>query len=163
MAAPESRKTKRRRLRKRKRKQYEGLRSKVEQRPLHADKIVIDPSGAERMSEVLLEFVEPYLEFADTEETYQRLLMVAVMAWNASLFPEGEGQDMIDRVLQKATPAVPEELKTDLGEIVSMLIARKRRDFSEYTRAIVDFELTDTGSGYRLLVASTMEETRPEQ
>ena len=163
MAAPESRKTKRRRQRKRKRKQYESLKSKVEQRPLPEDKIVIDPSGAERMSEVLLEFVEPYLEFADTEEAHQTLLMMAIMAWNASLYSDGEGQDMIDRVLQKATSAAPEELRTDLREIMSALIARRRRDFSEYTRAIVDFELTDTGKGYRLLVASTIEETRPEQ
>ena len=46
-----------------------------------------------------------------------------------------------------------------LKEIVNMLIARKKAHFSEYRRAIIDFELTDTGRGYHLAVVSTLGET----
>ena len=39
-----------------------------------------------------------------------------------------------------------------------MMIARKQAYFSEYTRMIVNFELTETRDGYHLAVASTLEQ-----
>jgi hypothetical protein len=42
-----------------------------------------------------------------------------------------------------------------------MLMARKQAYFSAYRRNIIDYELTDTGKGYRLFVASTLEEVGP--
>ena len=114
------------------------------------------------MSEVLTDFVEPYLEFADTDEAYRKLLTLAVTAWNASLLPEEEQRDMVDRIFGEALPAATEELKTDLKEIMSILIARKKKFFSEYTRTIIDFELTDRGRDYHLTVASTLGETLPQ-
>lgn len=158
MASSKSRKTKRRRrgTRKRKQKWFERLKSKLEQGLFRGQKIIIEPSGQVKMSEVLADFVEPYLEFADTEEAYQKLLTLAVVAWNTSLFPEEEQQDMIDKTLE-AMPETPEEVKTGLKEIVNMLMARKKIYFSEYKRMIIDFELTDTGRGYHLSVVSTLE------
>ena len=52
-------------------------------------KVSVGPlSDGIKMSDVLEEFVEPYLEFAETEEAYRKLLSVAVVAWNVALFPE---------------------------------------------------------------------------
>jgi len=110
------------------------------------------------MSEVLTDFVEPYLEFTETEEDYRKLLTLAIMAWNASFLPEKEQQEMIDRVFDKGIPPGTEELKAGLKEIVNELIVRKKIYFSEYTRRIIDFEVTDTGRDYHLAVASTLEE-----
>ncbi|MFQ6015316.1 MAG: hypothetical protein ACE5NP_07725 [Anaerolineae bacterium] len=110
------------------------------------------------MSEVLGDFVEPYMDLADTEEAYHKLLTLAVMAWNASFLPEEEQEEMIDRVLAAGIPAGDDELRAGLKGIVNMLIARKKAYFSEYTRNIIDFEVTDTGQGYHLTVASTLEE-----
>lgn len=81
------------------------------------------------------------------------------MAWNASLLPKEEQQDMVDRIFDEGIPTATEELKTGLKEIVNKLIARKKAYFSKYTRTIIDFEVTDTGRGYRLAVASTLGET----
>lgn len=159
MASSKSKKTRRRRERKHKQKRFEGLTKKLEQGPFHGEKIVIEPSGEVKMSEVLTDFVEPYIEFTDTEEDYRKLLTLAVMAWNASFLPEKEQQDMIDRILDKGIPTGSEELKAGLKEIVSELIMRKKVYFLEYTRRIIDFEVTDTGTGYHLAVASTLEET----
>jgi hypothetical protein len=108
------------------------------------------------MSEVLSDFVEPYLEFADTEEAYRKLLTLAIVAWNTCLLPEEKHQDMIDGTLE-AMPETAEEVKTGLREIVNMLMARKKAYFSEYRRMILGYELTDTGRGYHLTVASTVE------
>jgi hypothetical protein len=109
------------------------------------------------MSEVLTDFVEPYLEFADTDEAQRKLLTLAIMAWNASFLPEEEQQDMINRVLDAGIPTGTEELKAGLKDIVNMLIDRKKVYFSEYTRRIIDYELTDRGRNYHLAVASTLE------
>ena len=110
------------------------------------------------MSDVLSDFVEPYREFADTEEAYRKLLTLGVIAWSAALRPEQERQEMVDKILADAQAAT-EEVEMELKEIVNMLIARKEAYFSEYRRDIIDFEVTDTGSGYHLSVASTLEET----
>jgi hypothetical protein len=37
------------------------------------------------MSEVLLEFVEPYFELAETEEEMEMILFAGIVAWNAAL------------------------------------------------------------------------------
>jgi len=152
------RKIKRRRKRQRKQKRFENFKKKLEQGPFREDKIVIEPSGKVKMSEVLTDFVEPYLEFTETVEDYRKLLTLAVMAWNASFLPEKEQQEMIDRVLDKGIPTGTEELKAGLKKIVNELIVRKKIYFSEYTRRIIDFEVTDMGRDYHLAVASTLEE-----
>jgi hypothetical protein len=110
------------------------------------------------MSAVLTDFVEPYVDCAETEEGFRKLLTLAVIAWNASFLPEDKQQDMIESVLDAGIPEGEDELKAGLKEIVSMLIARKKAHFSEYTRDIIDFEVTDLGENYHVSVASTPEE-----
>jgi len=156
MTSSKSRKTKRRR--KRRQKRLESFKRKLAQGPLRGQKIVIAPRGKEKMSEVLMDFVEPYLEFADTEEDFRKLLTLAAIAWNASFLSKEEQQDIVDSILDEGIPGATEELKTGLKEIVNMLIARKKAYFSQYTRRIIDFELTDIGRGYHLSVASTLGE-----
>jgi hypothetical protein len=157
---PKSR-SKRRHKRNQKPKRFEGLKRKLEQGPFRGQKTVIAPSGQARMSDVLADFVEPYRELADTEEAHRKLLTLAVMAWNAALLPEKEQHAMVDRVLDEGLPTATPELKIGLKEIVHRLMARKKAYFSENKRTIIDFELTDTGRGYHLAVASTLEETSP--
>jgi len=155
-----SKKRKRKRKRKRtdNRSEFERLKAKLEQGPFHGMKLVVAPSGSVKMSKVLEDFVEPYMGSVDTEQAYRRLLTLAVMAWNTSFLPEEERQEMIDRVLEAAIPSGDDELRAGLKGIVNMLIARKRAYFSEYTRHIIDFEVTDTGEEYHLTVASTLDE-----
>ena len=121
-------------------------------------RVVVEPGDALKMSEVLTDFVEPYVRFADTQEAYRRLLTLAVLAWNASFLPVREQREMINTVIDEGIPTATEELRTGLKDIVLMLIARKREHFSEHKRKIIDFEVTDTGKGYRVIVASTLEE-----
>lgn len=109
-----SRKSKHRR----KQNRFENLKRKLELGPFRTEKIVIEPCGEVKMSEVLMDFVEPYRELADAEEAYRKLLTLAVMAWNASFLPEKEQQDMIERVLDEGIQTGTEELKTGLKEIV---------------------------------------------
>ncbi len=158
MTSSESRKAQRRQRRRRKRRQkpLESLKRKLEQGALQGQEFVIEPSGEVKMSEVLTAFVEPYTRSANTEEAYRKLLMLAIVAWNAALLPEEDQQDIVDKAV-KAIPATSWAMRTYMRAFMSELIERKKTYFSEYTRMILDFELTDIGEGYHLSVASTME------
>jgi len=155
-------KQKRERKEKRKQKRFDALASKLARGPFRDRKLVIEPAGEVKMSEVLADFIEPYRDWADTEEAYRKLLTLAMLAWNASFLLTEEQQAMVDEVINGSLPAATEELKNGLKQIVNMLMARKQAYFSAYKRNIIDYELTDTGKDYRLSVASTLEGVGPQ-
>lgn len=154
-----SEKRRRRRLRRQKRKQraFPDL-------PLEEDilgtKLLMEPPGEVKMSEVLEAFVEPFLEFAETTEAMRRLFAVAMLAWNVSFFSEEERQEMIEEFIETAISSPTPEEREDIQEIVAVLLKRKKELFPEYNRKIISFELVDTGEEYRLLVASTLDQVR---
>ena len=45
---------------------------------LSGHKIVLQPSGEIKMSEVLIDFIEPYSEYWETEEELSKLLSLAI-------------------------------------------------------------------------------------
>lgn len=158
-ASKKSRKSRRRRRQKRSDspKRSDSLKSRLQEGPLRGREVVVAPVGDVKMSEVLWSFVEPYREFADTEETLLKLLTLAFLAWNATLLPEEKRPDMVDKVFEALPP--DEELRAGLKGIVDELIERKERYFSRYNRPIIDFELQDRGRDYHLTVLSTLGET----
>ncbi len=136
------------------RKPLEAFRQKLARGPWRGMKTKIMPGRGPKMSAVLLDFVEPYTKYADTDEAYRKLLTLAVMAWNASLMPAEERRRMIDSVLNAGIPGGTKKLKADLKKLVEELIARKEAHFGQYTQMIVDFQLQDTDEGLHLSVAS---------
>jgi len=114
-------------------------------------KVLVNPAGYEKMSEVLGRFVDPYAQYADSEEDYKRLYSVAVIAWNAALLPP-TGRSMI----QKAIQATVSSGGNDAELIINELIQRKERYFDEYTRMILHYEIEMEGDGVRVSVASTL-------
>lgn len=136
----------------------ESFKSKLEREPIGSENVVFSSSEEAKMSEVLTDFITPYRQEVDTEEAYQRLLELAVMAWNAALLPELEQQRMINTMLTEGFPKVNKEIKQGVRDILEELIARKNQYFSENKRLIIDFELKDRGKDYHLSVASTLSE-----
>ena len=47
-------------------------------------------TGGIKMSEVIENFIEPYMDLANTEENLRKLLTLAGLAWNTALFPKEE-------------------------------------------------------------------------
>ena len=147
----------RKRVRKRKPKRYERLRKQMTQGPLGdvlgETKFEIDPEGQDKMSEVMLEFVAPYLESLETEEEYSKLFMVALVAWNASFLPRKKRKELVDKVL--AAGIRTGEAREGVKAIVDALIARKDAHFSQYKRTIVAFDVKGDGDAFHVSVAST--------
>ena len=154
---PERRRRRRRRRPKRepKEERLESWKRRLEKGPLRGKEIAFGPSGDVSMSDVLLDFIEPFRGLADTNEAMHRLITIALIAWNGALKPEDERQAFIQEMMG-AMPA-DDELREDFVEIVHALIERKQKHFSEYNRMIIDYELTDRGKDYHLSVVSLQE------
>jgi hypothetical protein len=103
------------------------------------------------MSELLEEFVEPYREVARTKEAFEKLLTLAVIAWNVTLFPEEDRQPHLKEIISE----IPADARDDGKRIIEEMMERKQRFFSQSRRTILGFELTDTGTGWHLSVTST--------
>ena len=119
-------------------------------------RVVYEPTGREKMSEVLDDFIEPYQEVADDEDSYRKLLNLGVLAWNAALLPEDQRRTAIDETLREGLPGSSKEYRAQAKALIEMLVQRKQERFAANQRVIISFELTDTGDGFHLTVASTL-------
>ena len=133
-----------------------SLKQKLRKNSSSFDKMIVSPPEEVKMSEVLEEFVEPYKEFAETKKATRRLLTLATVAWNMTLFSPSEQQKMMEQFFTDEIVEANQELKAEIQKLIKELMERKNRYFSQYKRMIVDFELIDQGNGYYLSVASTL-------
>jgi hypothetical protein len=139
------------------RKDLEKLAKKLSQGELVNKSVdmVISPSDVAKMSEVLEDFIEPYLEFARNHQQRQHLFEIAVTAWNLALLPADERQAMMDQTIAPILSSQTALIQQDFQGIVDGMIKRKLDYFAENKRFIVSFELKDAGRKFQLLVAST--------
>jgi hypothetical protein len=140
----------------------------------------------ERMSDVILEFIEPYREAAHDEATFEKLVALGIIAWNVALLPEAEREHELDKfavatfgtkrasvlgrirgwlrgLLGQPPPAAggagPRDIR-DFKETARELIARKHRAFPNNRRFILDYQVEGTGEESQLFVISTLEPFR---
>jgi hypothetical protein len=139
-------------------KELEKLEQKVKQGPLGEQfaGMVKNPQSEVKMSEVLKELVEPYLDFARNHSQREKLFSFAAIVWNIALMPENERQQMIDQVIEQVMRGKDLLARQDAREIIDGLIARKQKLFADNKRYIIDFQLQDMGQTFHLSVASTL-------
>lgn len=119
-------------------------------------RLVYSPAGHEKMSDVLREFVDPYWNSAPDESALRGLLSLAIVAWNAALLPDDEGEEMVDEMIATGFPRASAAERAEARGLLESLVARKREHFAANRRAIVSFELMDEGHEYRIHVMSTL-------
>jgi hypothetical protein len=120
---------------------------------LQDKKLVLNPPGQEKMSDVLMEFIQPYEDYATNDEAFGKLIALAIVAWNAANLPPTERNEMIGKILTVALP----EAKEDARAIIREMIKRKEKKFAENRRMILRYEVQLTPRGRHLSVVSTME------
>jgi hypothetical protein len=106
----------------------------------------------EKMSEVLWEFLAPYMPLAPDREAVEKLLTMAIAAWNVTLFPVGERAQR----LRELSTTLPAEARTDFLALIQEMMTRKERYFAQNTRYILNYELTERRASYHLNVLSTL-------
>jgi len=104
------------------------------------------------MSDVLMEFLEPYTQFARTDDEMEKLLPLAVVAWNASLLDSQKCQQMLEAIINVTPPSA----KADLKSILEQMMKRRQKHFSQNRRMVLEYQLTRTPQGPHLAVVSTM-------
>jgi hypothetical protein len=135
----------------------EKLRQKIKSSPLGDQvSLVMNPSGVVKMSEVLEEFVDPYLDFARTRQQRRKLFEVAVLAWNLTLLPEDSQQQMVEKIIEEGITGRDPLARQDTRQILNEMMERKEQLFADNKRYIVNFNLQDTGQTFHLSVASTL-------
>jgi len=162
-----------RRRQEKKRKRHERLKRKQSQRPFDTQTVMVvsrepeartgsfgdhtalvEVPGLEKMSDVLENFVDPYIDMVTDARSFRSLLNLGVAAWNAALLPVDRRMALIDDALsaRKVSGAEQEFIQA----IIQNLIVRKLAHFSANRRAILGFDLKDTGDGYYLRVVSSV-------
>jgi hypothetical protein len=147
------------------------------------------PAGERKMSEVLLQFIEPYRELAQDDAALKKLIALGVVAWNTALLPESERGAALDefgtglfvgrwaRLRRKlgglvrrwigagrATgDDVQAPLLSEFKEIVHEMIGRKIECFAHNRRCIVSCEVNTGEEGVHLVVVSTLHEMDAER
>jgi hypothetical protein len=117
---------------------------------------IVFQSNEEKMSEVLLEFIEPFEDLTTTSEAYRKLIALAVIAWNAALLKGADRQNLIVESTKTILAMAGEEWRQDLNNILAMLVERKERYFAHNKRFIIDYRLSETKKSYHLSVISTL-------
>ena len=115
--------------------------------------LVHAPPGEVKMSEVLLEFIEPYSNDWTTAEQLKKLLSVATIAWNAALLPASGRAE----ILQKMGDKLPPEDLQPMRAIIEEMIARKLTRFANNHRFILDYQVAMTPSGPHVTVMSSLD------
>jgi hypothetical protein len=117
------------------------------------DIVLVEPPGAVKMSQVMIDFLKPYADQWHTPVEYENLVDLATVAWNAALAPVDQREAMLNKVVE----SVPGELRQDMRTVLEAMIRRKEIEFAWINRGIVNTQVTRTPTGLHVSVVSTLE------
>ena len=114
---------------------------------------IVRNGSLEKMSEILLEYAEPFLEIIDLDNKaeYEKAIMLAIMLWNCAIM-EKPGKNIrkkLEKILKPLMPGV------NINDNINNMIERKRQMFPDNKRIIISFDVTETSDDYHISVAST--------
>lgn len=106
------------------------------------------------MSEVLLEFAEPYLDYDGGLESFRGGVGAAATAWNLSLLAREERGKFLDDMFRGRFPDIGADAREAMIVFIRELVLRKEMYYPDDTRFIVGYEAIETEDGFHLNVAS---------
>ncbi len=121
---------------------------------LEGKKFVINPKGEISMSDAISKIIAPYKQDASEYKAFKSLVTLACTAWNLSIQPINEREDLLEKILESLRPD-KESISVTRG-LIKELIVRKQRLFPNVNRRIIDFKVTDLGNDFHIAVASTL-------
>jgi hypothetical protein len=121
---------------------------------LPGDFLVVEPpAGTRKMSEVLWDFLQPYVDTLRDDEALQKLLNLGIIAWNAAIVTGSKRDELIEGLMESVEP----ELRPGMRTILDEMIRRKDALFATNKRFILSLDLTMRPSGPYLQVVSTFD------
>jgi len=146
---------------KRKRRQRTSSNKQKLKKRLQADpafknlEIVEPPVDEEKMSAVILRFVEPYSELVSSKQAFERLIVLAMVAWNATLLEGHARQELLDLFKGTLPSDSDQEWQPDIEQLLAKLMRRKERHFADDQRFIIDYRVSESRDEYNLAISST--------
>ena len=131
---------------------FRGITAEVrESSGLEDARFRVATEGEQKMSDIIMDFVDPYLDGDEGSEYLDKAIGIATIAWNAALVPEGERRLMLDSALRElpSADAVP------LAIVLDRMIQRKQERFQANKRTIIRHHIAETEDGLHLSVVST--------
>ena len=119
-----------------------------------------NPEGYEKMSEVLIEFVKPFLDKVNTHQRREALFSLAIASWNLALFPENERKTMLEMTIKTFCNKRDPEFTKDTRSFIEEFIERKLTLFADHNRLITGFELDDRPDSFYISVASIIPKSK---
>ena len=115
--------------------------------------VVTENPLKEKISEILLEFSGPLTDTCESDRAFYNALQLSVIAWNSSFFSLKERNELIDGDINKH---IKDNNNIEITkEILSMMLERKKKNFSHIKMFIVDFEIAYREGQRQLTVMST--------
>lgn len=119
--------------------------------------LLMNPNQAAKMSEVLENFVSPYMDVTASKEELQVLFSMGMSAWNIALEPVAERAEIIEKFVDKVFRTQSAKSSEVGKNFILELIDRKNKSFANNQRRIISFDLDYISMGeYHISVASTM-------
>lgn len=118
--------------------------------------VVNNPPGAEKMSQVILDFAEPLTdELSDDDDVaFKNIIGLAISVWNISLLPDMEKEKALEQ-LSGFVPAYDDKDAVMLQHSIDFLMKRKKKFFSKNKRFIIDYQVTTSKHDRDFYVVST--------
>lgn len=148
-----SKKKARRRLRFQEQIKQAQFLERVKRHELAAGREILDAAPDRvKMSQVILDFVGPLLESLEPETSANKIIGVAILAWNLSLLPEEEHRDILDKMAGELAPGSKDV--EQMKDVLAWLVDRRRRHFTQERRRVLDYRLSERGDQRSLQVVS---------
>jgi hypothetical protein len=110
---------------------------------------IVKRRAGPKVSEVLMEFAEPWLDEARNDDQRRTVIGMAILAWNMAAIPEPERWDGV-------SPEFTESLREPAKAILEEMIARKLAMYSKENRSLLDYEITGSGANMRVDVVYSL-------
>ncbi len=117
--------------------------------------VMVNPTGTEKMSEVILRFAEPFKD--DDGLVPRAMLEMAIILWNASFMPSDMQRKAVEDLVN-VFPRDDSEARREILRTAHRLLERKKQHFSDNKRMIMDCHITESAHSIHLDVVSTIPE-----
>lgn len=115
-------------------------------------KYVDRPEGMMKMSDAISEIMAPFMEFADTLESFKKLVVTACIAWNAANTSPPLREVKIRKAANAFTGMTFRD-RQDFKAIIKELIRRKKLLYPDDKRLVVNYEVYEKKRDFHFQVA----------
>ncbi|VAX35069.1 hypothetical protein MNBD_UNCLBAC01-132 [hydrothermal vent metagenome] len=111
------------------------------------DKILFEPKGFRKMSEIILEFAEPLLDVASHYREQENSIYFAIMVWNMSLCSKRNQKEDIQNLINTICDTKEKLVIKDMKCFIEQLLKRKKKYFAQENRFIKDYHIKEGKNG----------------